>query len=133
MKTALLNEALRIANRSLHTHPEYDHYCHWAFIIQNNSLVEYGTNDSGIPPIHLGYNERVSWSNAKRHAEFNAYRRAKGLLIPNKSFECINVRLNRNNQIKLSAPCSCCGNFLKDSGCSHVHFTTDFGWAKIKL
>jgi protease-4 len=41
------------------------------------------------------------------------------------------VCLSRNKEIKISAPCSCCYNFLNEMGCSTFWFTTDSGWAKI--
>lgn len=133
MKKKILNDVIRLAIKELPTHPEYNHYCHWSFIIQNNKIVEWSTNDNGIPPIHLGYNSRIDCSEPKRHAEFNAWRKAKGILIQNKSFECINIRLNRLGEIKFSAPCICCSNFLKALGCNKVYFTTDLGWAKVNL
>ena len=132
MKRSLLRQALKISRDTLKTHPEYSHYMHWSFLIQKNSLIDFDTNDAGEAPIFYGYRKRVNWSNAKRHSEFNVFRKGRGLLIPNKTFEIINVRLNKQGQIKNSAPCSCCVNLLTSLFlCSCVYFTTDEGiWAK---
>jgi hypothetical protein len=93
--------------------------------------VEWGTNTAEIPPRHFGYHARIhSGKEAKSHAEFNAYYKARGLLDHSKSFECINIRLNHKAQPKISAPCTCCTNFLMSLGCKTCFFTTNGGWAK---
>lgn len=104
---------------------------HWSFIVQRNKLLGYATNTCGDAPIHLGYQQRLNWANAKIHSEWNCWRKFKGVINPEKSFEIVNIRLNRRGQIRASFPCSCCFNFLKSLNCSHCYFTTDDGiWAK---
>lgn len=134
MKKTILRDALRIAREKLGNHPQLDHFPHYSFIVQGNKIIEWATNSNGVPPVHLGYHKRLSpieEVTPKSHAEFNAWKKAKGILNQNDSFECINIRLNKNGEMKMSAPCSCCKNFLLEMGCTSFHFTTESGWAKI--
>lgn len=133
MKKTILRDALRIAREKLENHPQFDFFPHYAFIVQNNKIVEWATNNDAEPPKHLGYHKRLSHLDEappKTHAEFNAWRKAKGILDPTKPFECINIRLNKTGELKLSAPCCCCQDFLDEMGCKAVYFTTEHGWAK---
>lgn len=133
MKNGLIRDALRIARDKLPSHPQFDHWPHYAFIVQNNKLVEWGYNTAQEPAVHLGYNGQLDNGMAKTHAELNAYRSAKGLLNQSKPFETINIRLSRQGDMRLSAPCKCCFNFLKAMGCSQCWFSTDLGFAKIRM
>jgi hypothetical protein len=111
---------------------------HWTFIVQNNKILGWGTNNNAIPHKGLGF-----WNNRfdhredgdqhepKTHSELSAYKKAKGLLDPGKKWEAVNIRLNREGAMKMSKPCRCCYEFLKTLECSSVHFSTDCGWAKI--
>jgi hypothetical protein len=129
VKRTILRECLRIAKAKLPRHPQFAYYPHFSFIIQDNKLIEWATNTSHQPPIHLGYEARIMDGKAKTHAEFNAYRRAKGILISGAPFECVNIRLNKQGEMKMSAPCSCCHAFLGELGCINCYFTNgDGGW-----
>jgi hypothetical protein len=132
MKKSILEIALRTALKELSSHPEFENYLHWSFIVSNNSIIEWATNNNGNNiPIHFGYHARLNWDGQpKTHAEFAAFKRARGLLTPNKKFECVNIRLNRRGEIRMAAPCSCCSAFLCEMGCSKFYFTTAAGWAK---
>ena len=133
MKNSLIRESLRIAREKLPRHPERMHWPHFSFIIQNNKIIEWKTNNNAEPARHLGYHTQLENGMAKTHAELNAYRAAKGLLNQNKPFETINIRLNRQGEIRLSAPCKCCFTFLKTMGCSQCWFSTDVGMAKVRM
>lgn len=130
MKKKLLDECLRIAlkKNTPHHHPEWGYFHHFCFIVQGNKIIEWSTNRRAKPGPHFGYR-----SEGKIHAETDAYRKAKGLLVSSDPFIAINIRLNRQSETKLSAPCKCCYNFLKQLGCSKIWFTTDAGWAEIKF
>jgi tRNA(Arg) A34 adenosine deaminase TadA len=133
MKRTLLRDALRIARDKLKTHPQFNNFAHYCFIIQDNKIVEWATNSGGVPPIHFGYNRRLSDEEgvqAKSHAEFNAWRKAKGLINNGQEFEIINIRLNKTGEMRMSAPCCCCEQFLNEMGCRAYYFTTMNGWAK---
>lgn len=68
---------------------------------------------------------------SKLHAEYVAYRRARGIMDLGQPFEVVNIRLNRSGRVKLSAPCPCCFKFLKTLGCRSIWFSTEAGFAKI--
>ncbi|MEN9919956.1 MAG: hypothetical protein RL662_2392 [Bacteroidota bacterium] len=131
MKNGLIRESLRIARSKLSSHSQFFNFPHFSFIIQNNKIIEWKTNSNAIPAIHLGY--KLDGGMSKTHAEVNAYRAAKGLLNQNKPFEIVNLRLNRQGEIRMSAPCKCCFTFLQTMGCSQCWFSTDFGMAKIGM
>jgi hypothetical protein len=132
VKKKLLAECLRIAEGSLHKHPQLEHYPHWAFIVQGNKIVEWSTNLAGEPPIHFGYHDKIKGATnpPKMHAEFAAFRKARGILESTKPFECINIRMNKTGEIRFAAPCNCCRNFLNEMGCVSFWFTTCEGWEK---
>lgn len=118
MTKKLLDTCLTIAMHYLPKHTRVDGYKHFSFIIQNNKLVEWGTNRSGPPLKMFGYAEHQMI-----HSENLAYRRAKGLLDKTKKFQVINIRLNGSGELKISKPCQCCTNFLRNLGCSSIWFS----------
>ena len=130
MKTSIINQCLTIArkNNTPDRHPEFDNFSHFAFIIQDNKIIEWATNKKAEPLILKGYTEAM-----KRHAEPEAYRKAKGILDKDRHFECLNIRLNKQSQLKLSKPCQCCYRFLSALNCSKVYFSTEVGIAEIRL
>jgi tRNA(Arg) A34 adenosine deaminase TadA len=131
MKNTILRECLRIA-RSKNTpelHPEFYHFPHYSFIVEANKIVAWGTNrHSGTLNPHWGYTTKH-----KTHAETAAYQKAKGILSHSKTFECVNIRLNKLGELRLSKPCMCCHNFLSSLGCKIVYFSTEQGFAKLKI
>jgi hypothetical protein len=141
MKKTLLREALRIAREKLCNHPKLKEtakrsmFIHYSFVVQDNKIVEYGYNRSEKePPKTFGYHDRFGgndWYIPGTHSEVDAYRKAKGLMNKNKPFEIINIRLNRQGEIRLSAPCKCCHQLLQEFGCKTFYYTTDVGMSKI--
>ena len=131
MKNTILRECLRIsrAHNTEELHSEWGCFHHFSFIIQGNKIIEWATNKAGDPLITRGYPK-----GSKRHSESEAFRKAKGLLDRQRPFQCVNIRLIKNNGIRISKPCECCYAFLQDEGCAEVYFTTDIGYfANIKL
>jgi hypothetical protein len=135
MKNTILRDCLRISREKLPNHPQLHCWPHFTFIIQNNSIVEWATNSAGTPDRSLGYHTRIEWGDGspKLHSELNCYKKAKGLLNKNKPFEAVNLRLSRSGNMRLSAPCSCCYNFLGAMGCRMCIFSTDFGFSKMYI
>lgn len=131
MKKTILEEAKNIAISKIENHPEYDNYIHYTFIVKNNKLLGYGCNMRGEPPVTFGYHERLNGGRPKLHSEFVAYKKMKGLL-KGEAFEIINIRLNRKGEMKLSAPCNCCMNFLKETDCKNIYYSTDEGFEKLR-
>jgi len=127
MKKSLLNIALKIARDKICNHPQLEHWIHYSFIIQNNAIIEWATNLSFDPPIHYGYKNRIDdvKYRPKLHSEIVCYKRAKGLLIKNKFFEIINIRLNKQGEVRLSKPCPCCYEIMKELGCSKFYYSTN--------
>lgn len=134
MKKALLKLAHQTALKNLNKHPLVNSlnvrvtFIHWSFIVQNNKIVEWGTNRNGVPPVYFGYSDRIDGAEPKIHAELDAWNKAKGLLDRNVKFECINIRLNRAGSLRLSKPCTCCESFLFSIGCSKVFYSTENGF-----
>ena len=134
MNKRILSDCLRTARANLSSHVEYSNYPVYSFIVQDNKVLGWGTNASGDVdgPLASMYNARVAHNNfrSKIHAEYRCYNRVKGLLQRDKTFEIVNIRLNRRYETRLAAPCSCCTKFLNSLNCSHAYFSTDIGWAK---
>lgn len=123
MKPKILKECTEIALANNNpSHDQWDCYKHYSFIVQENKIVSWGTNKRGSPLTFLGYQPHQ-----KIHVETVAYFKADRLLKKNIPFEVVNIRLGKNNMIKISAPCKCCSNFLKNLGCKRIWFTTTNG------
>ena len=125
MRKQLLNQSVRVALASISKHPEHQHYMHWSFIVQDNQIIEWGMNRTGIPDRQWGYKP-----NSKIHSELSAYKKAR-LLLNRGPFALINIRLNRQGEWKLSSPCPTCANWLATVGCVKVYFTTPVVWATL--
>jgi hypothetical protein len=126
MKKSILVDCLRLGRKHLPKHPEWDNYKHYSYIIQNNEIIESGTNCSG-PPL-IGYEK---WQ--KIHSESRAYFKARGLLDKNRHFDVVNIRFNKSGKMLLSKPCKCCISFLKFLGCHAIWFSTEAGFARLAL
>ena len=131
VRKRILRQCLKIArdkNTPEH-HPQWNCFHHFSFIIQKNKIIEYGFNRMGKPLEGFGYNKEFG----KIHSENDAYRKAKGILDPQRSFDVVNIRLNKQGIMKLSKPCNCCHSFLSVVGCANVYFSTNIGFAKIHI
>lgn len=130
MKKKLLTEAMRISKEKNRpgNHPRWGTgKQHFTFIIQDNKILEWGVNRDGDALIQFGYSEF-----SDIHSETDAYRKAKGIIDKAKGFDVINVRLNNQNDVRLSRPCPCCMNFLKSLGANQIWYTTLDGFEKVK-
>ena len=128
VKKSILRQCLRISRQKNNPklHPEFGKFHHFSFVIQNNKILEWGTNKTGDPLTKFGYPEY-----GKMHSENSAYFKAKGILDHSKPWEMVNIRLNKRNEIRVSKPCKCCSSYLRILGCKMVWFTTEAGWAKV--
>jgi len=132
MKANILVEVLKEARRTLSRHSQYKYYPHFSFLCQDGKIISSGRNSGHEPPKHLGYHKRINDSKPKTHSEFAAYKRGRKRLIPNKKFSCINIRLNKKGETKISKPCSCCFNFLKIMGCAEFFYCDENeNWIRI--
>ena len=128
MKKTIIYQCLQIAQNAIKQkkHPQWKCYKHFSFIIQQSKIIEWGMNRSSEPLI--GYPEY-----GKLHSECDAFFKAKGLLEHNKPFQVINIRCSSDGRLKMSKPCNCCVKFLGRLGCSEVWFTTELGFARLKI
>ena len=100
-------------------------FLHFSFIVQGNTIVAWGWNHAGLAPEGFGY------LGATIHSEVDVYQKARDKMTG--KFEIFNLRFNKNNEMNLSMPCSCCMEFLRVVGCKVAYFTTGNGVASIKL
>jgi hypothetical protein len=129
MKKRIIRQSVAMA-RSKNTpdlHPEWGNFHHFSFIIQKDKILEMGFNRNGPPLDGFGYNKDFG----KIHSENDVYRKAKGIIDPQKPFDIINIRLNKRGELRLSKPCNCCMNFLEIVGCRNIYFSTNNGFAKM--
>jgi hypothetical protein len=128
----LITESVRIARTKLTNHPQRDCYLHYSFIIQNNKIVEYATNGTWEPPIYFGYHRFEKGSKPKLHAEIWAFKKARGIIDQNKSFQIINIRMNKQGQIKMSKPCKACYNLMTTFGCDRFWYSSEAGFLELR-
>jgi tRNA(Arg) A34 adenosine deaminase TadA len=131
MKRTLLREALRLAaaKNTPEGHPSFfTKSRHFSFVVQNSKIVEYGVNRNVDPRVSFGYAPTMG-----QHSEYVALRKAKGILDFDARWEMLNIALNRRGEVRLSKPCPCCVNLLRYVGCWSVTFSTETGFAELKL
>lgn len=120
MKKSLLKYALAHSRSKLIHHPWYRHRkCHFSYIVIDNQIKSFGMNRGGVPP--LSYND---FSGV--HSEVDAWNRLRAD-VRGKEIECINIRLNRSLQARMSHPCCHCQAFLSKHGCTKIWFTNELG------
>lgn len=88
----------------------------------------YGTNKEPVGLL-VAYGYRQS---SKIHSEVAAYWKVKGLLNGG-GWEVLNIRLNKQNELRMSAPCTCCKNFLFAAGCTGVSYSTNEGIVQLVI
>ncbi|RLF68210.1 MAG: hypothetical protein DRN26_00090 [Thermoplasmata archaeon] len=121
----ILRQCIRIArSKDLPSHPSWKgKSIHYTFVVQNNKILEIGVNRPASPPRQYGYP-----SYAGIHSEIDAWKKARGLLIDNKSWEIVNIRLLRiGKRLADAAPCNHCYEFLIARGCKNFYFSTSSG------
>ena len=132
MNKKLIDEAVRLASEKLLTHPEYSCYPHYSFLVQDNKILSIGMNNKNqVPLLHYGYHMRVDHTVPKMHAEPVAWRKGRGIINKMRSWEMINIRLNRHYKLMSAAPCEVCFNLLKSVGCHCFHYSSELGFAKL--
>lgn len=111
-------------------HPSDQRCRHFSFILNKKKVIVIGFNRQKTHPINLKYNF-VNRRNIPIndlvgiHSEINALIKlgtddVSGLTL-------VNTRVNRNNQIDLSMPCSGCQSFLKNLNFKRIYFSTKCG------
>ena len=128
----LINESVRIARSKIMNHPQRDCYLHYSFIIQDNKIVEYSTNGTWEPPVYFGYHRFEGDSKPKLHAEIWAYKKARGILNHRENFQVINIRLNKQGEIKMSKPCKACYHLMTSFGCNKFWYSSEIGFLELR-
>jgi deoxycytidylate deaminase len=107
---------------------------HFSFILDRNRIVSIGMNSTKTHPMNLKYNyinknkEKIS-DIVGTHSELNA-------VIKLGEEDCsrltlVNTRINRNNLLDHSAPCSGCSDMIHQLNFKNVYYT-DCGATFIK-
>lgn len=131
MKKTILQECIRLSLKKISRHPEKKCYLHFAYIVSEGKIASWGWNSAVEPPVHYGYHElRDKNFKPKFHAEISAYKRAKRLFD---RFEIVNIRMNKNGDLKLSHPCKCCYGLMKALGCKRFYYSSDMGFLKLDI
>jgi len=110
---------------------------HFSFILDRNRIISIGMNSTKTHPLNLKYNyvnkDNKSISDiVGTHSELNA-------VIRLGEEDCsrltlINTRINRNNVLDYSAPCSGCSDMIKQLNFKNVYFSNVQGkFDKINL
>lgn len=103
---------------------------HFSFILDRNRIISIGLNSLKTHPKNLKYNyvnklkENIS-NIVGTHSELNAVIRlgeedCSGLTL-------VNTRINRNNELDYSAPCSGCSDMIKQLNFRNIYFTDGHG------
>jgi len=126
--SSLFQECVRTAQSYNPKHSQRNGYRHYSFIVQSDKILGWDTNHDG--PCLYGYKPYQ-----KTHAENNAYFKCKTFLDKKKPFTVINIRLNKQGNLRMSAPCNCCVAWLRKLKCATVYFSVsdNIGFAKIKI
>lgn len=101
---------------------------HFSFILDRNRIISIGLNSLKTHPLNLKYNY-VNKNNQKisdivgTHSELSAVIKlgeedCSGLTL-------VNTRINRNNQLDYSAPCSGCRDMIKQLNFKDVYYSFD--------
>lgn len=124
MKIIKTHNLIQRCRKVLKRHPQFDCYPHFSFIVRNNEVLGFGTNVSHEPPIHYGYHNLRDGDTFKPkfHSEIRAYLKSKRR-IGTKSFSIINIRMNKQGEIKKARPCKTCFALLKNLGCELFVFS----------
>lgn len=103
---------------------------HFSFILDRNRIISIGLNSSKTHPKNLKYNyvnklkENIS-DIVGTHSELNA-------VIKLGQEDCskltlVNTRINRNNDLDYSAPCSGCSDMIKQLNFKEVYYSNNEG------
>lgn len=103
---------------------------HFSFILDRNRIISIGLNSLKTHPKNLKYNYvnklKQNISNiVGTHSELNA-------VIKLGEEDCsklvlVNTRINRNNDLDYSAPCSGCSDMIKQLNFKNTYFTDSQG------
>ena len=106
---------------------------HLSFIIYKGRIISIGQNSKKTHPMNLRNRkinkEGVDISSFRGScSEWNAISRLKNLTnIPAHKCYLINIRVNKNNEIRMSMPCSSCLKLLSFFNIKKVYYSNENG------
>lgn len=108
-------------------YPHKNRCKHFSFILERNRLICVGINNPKTHPLNLKFNyinkQKLKINDiVGTHSELSAViklgnENCRGLTI-------VNTRINRNNQLDYSCPCSGCKDMIKKLGFKKLLYTT---------
>lgn len=134
----LLEKSYEIALKNLETHPLYNEkkcFLHYSFLIINEDIYTWATNNHITPDRRWGYEKLRRWDDSYipgTHSELGVIQKCFNFLRYRvEEWGIINIRLNRRGELRLSAPCFVCRGWLQALGCSKIVFTVENGWSEM--
>lgn len=134
----LLEKSYEIALENLDKHPLYNEkkcFLHYSFLIINEDIHTWATNNRITPDRRWGYEKLRRWDDSYipgTHSELGVIQKCFNFLKHQvKEWGIINIRLNRRGELRLSAPCFVCRGWLQALGCSKIVFTVENGWSEM--
>ena len=121
-----LNKIIEVTYALINKHNADLRCRHFSFILDRNRIISIGMNSIKTHPMNLKYNyvnkNKESISNiVGTHAELNA-------VIKLGEEDCsrltlVNTRINRNNLLDNSAPCSGCSDMIRQLSFKNVYYS----------
>ncbi len=106
---------------------------HLSFLIYKNRIISIGQNSKKTHPINLR-NKKISREGIDIStfkgvcSEWSAISKLKNLTnIPAHKCSLINIRINKNNEIRMSRPCCSCIKLLSFFDISRVYYSNEKG------
>jgi deoxycytidylate deaminase len=124
------NKIIEISYALINKHSADLRCRHFSFILDRNRIISIGLNSLKTHPLNLKYkyvnknNQSIS-NIVGTHSELSAV--IKLGEEDCSDFTLINTRINRNNMLDFSAPCSGCCDMIKQLNFKYVFFSNSEG------
>jgi deoxycytidylate deaminase len=124
------NKIIEISYALINKHSADLRCRHFSFILDRNRIISIGLNSLKTHPLNLKYkyvnknNQSIS-NIVGTHSELSAV--IKLGEEDCSDFTLINTRINRNNKLDFSAPCSGCCDMIKQLNFKYVFFSNSEG------
>lgn len=124
------NKIIEISYALINKHSADLRCRHFSFILDRNRIISIGLNSLKTHPLNLKYkyvnknNQSIS-NIVGTHSELSAV--IKLGQEDCSDFTLINTRINRNNRLDFSAPCSGCCDMIQQLNFKNVYFSNNEG------
>lgn len=119
----IFDKVIKIAYNNLDMAPKGPHR-HFTFIVRRNKIIVFGVNF--YTKTHT-INQRYGYQYNNIHSEGHAVISFPHNRSDLPTYDFYNVRINKRNEIALSAPCEHCRVLLRSHGIQHIYYTTNEG------